>query len=96
MAHRLQCKTQHFSKHKFPIHVTRNIQTQLKSTAFMYTCPFPLCSYKTKDTSGPAILFLIEKLEHSVLYREIGAFCSVYREIFKNFFKKFQPYIPQL
>ena len=25
-------KTQHFPKHKFPVHTTRNIQTQLKST----------------------------------------------------------------
>ena len=25
-AHRLQCKTQHFPKHKFPVHATRNVQ----------------------------------------------------------------------
>ena len=31
-AHRLQCKTPHFPKHKFPIHTTRSVQTQLKST----------------------------------------------------------------
>ena len=29
-AHRLQCKTPHFPKHKFPIHATRNVQ--MKST----------------------------------------------------------------
>ena len=31
-AHRLQCKVPHFPKHKYPMHTTRNIQTQLKST----------------------------------------------------------------
>ena len=30
--HRLQCKTPHFPKHKFPAHATRNVQTHLKST----------------------------------------------------------------
>ena len=30
-AHRLQCKTQHFPKHKFPVHSTRSVQTRLKS-----------------------------------------------------------------
>ena len=29
MPHRLQCKTQHFPKHKIPIHTTQNVQTQL-------------------------------------------------------------------
>ena len=35
-AHRLQCKTQHFPKHKFLVHATWNVQTQLKSTVQNY------------------------------------------------------------
>ena len=31
-AHRLQCKTPHFPKRKFPVHATRNVQTHLKLT----------------------------------------------------------------
>ena len=30
--HRLQCRTPHFPKHKFPLHATRNVQTHLEST----------------------------------------------------------------
>ena len=45
-AHRLQCKTLHFPKHTFPVHATRNVQTQLKSTVLpiitMWKC-FLLC-----------------------------------------------------
>ena len=29
---RLQCKTPHFPKYKFPVHAARNVETQLKST----------------------------------------------------------------
>ena len=32
MAHRLQCKTPHFPKHKFCRYATQNVQTHLKST----------------------------------------------------------------
>ena len=43
-AHRLQCKTQHFPKHKFPIHVTRNVQTQLKSTVVRFAVALFACN----------------------------------------------------
>ena len=32
IGHRLLCTTPHFPKHKFPVHATRNVQMQLKST----------------------------------------------------------------
>ena len=32
MAHRLQCKTLYFPKHKLPMHTTQNVLTHLKST----------------------------------------------------------------
>ena len=38
-AHRLQCKTPHFPKHKFPTHATQiNVQMQLKSAVNSYHC----------------------------------------------------------
>ena len=36
MVRTTQCKTPHFPKHKFPIHATRNVQTQLKPSVLRY------------------------------------------------------------
>ena len=39
VAHRLQCKTLHFPRHKLPVHATWNVQTHLKSTGFVCVGP---------------------------------------------------------
>ena len=40
MAHRLQCKTPHFPKHKFHVHATRNVQMHLKINCSIFSQPF--------------------------------------------------------
>ena len=52
--HRLQRKTPHFPKHKFPVHATRNVQTQLKST---------VKAYNTEETYF--FLFPASRLSHT-------------------------------
>ena len=68
-AHRLQCKTPHFPKHKFPIHATRTVQTQLKSTIL----PKERSGQPMHKMAGLKASFILE----TSLYKLLTTFISV-------------------